>query len=78
LAEQDFDSVLLVQPGGSQSAIVESAALTERDHLLSDRPGGFGFGQGRGDAVVFDQAAHQIGEHGIAMLTGAAEFGSAF
>src|SRR5258705_5670742 len=76
--EQDLNGVFLMQARGSQAAIVKGAALAEGDHFFSDGARGFGFGQGGGDAFVFDEAADQVCEHGIAMLAGAAEFGGAF
>jgi hypothetical protein len=67
-----------MEPGGGQAAVVQSAALAQGDHLLGDGPGGFGLGQGRDDAAVFDEAANQAGQHAIAMLARAAQFGCAF
>ena len=40
--------------------------------------GGFGFGQGGSDAAMFDEAADQVGEHGIAMLELAAQLCGSF
>src|SRR5580693_3423061 len=43
LVEENFDGgLVLMQPGGSQTAVVQSAVLAQRDHFFRDGPGGFG------------------------------------
>ena len=76
--EEDAHHVILVKAGGGQTAIVEGAGFAKGDHFLGDGAGGLGFGKGRGDALVLDQAAHQVGQHGVAMLAGATKFGGSF
>src|SRR5262249_26168100 len=74
LVEQDFDHVLLVQSGRGQPSVVDGSPLAEGNHLFGHGTGSLGLGQGRGNAFVFDEAANQVGEHRIAMFTGAAQF----
>src|SRR5881296_1110193 len=62
----------------SRAAVVQGAALAEGDHFFGDRTSGFGLGQRGRDAFVFDEAANQVGQHGVAMLAGAAKFGGSF
>jgi hypothetical protein len=57
---------------------VNGAALTERHHLFRYWSSSFGFSQSGGHAFVGDQAANQIGQHGIPMLSRTAEFRSSF
>ena len=42
--KEDFDGIFLVQPGGGKPAVVQSAALAQRNHLFGDRAGSLGFG----------------------------------
>src|ERR1019366_8889475 len=76
LVEQNLHRVLLVETRGGDATIVKGPVLAERDHLLGDGPRGFGFGQGGGDAFVYDQAADHVGEHRVPVCAGAAQLGS--
>ena len=76
--EENLGGIFLMQSRNGQTTMMDGAALAERDHFLGHGSRGFGFGQGGCDAPVFDQAADQVGEHGIAMLKLAAQFGRSF
>ena len=70
--EQNFYRVLLMKTRDGKTPIMDSAALAERDHLLSHGPSGFRLGNGGDDALVLDETANQVSEHGVAVLAGAA------
>ena len=72
--KEDFDGVFLVEPGGGEAPIVEGAAFAEGDQFFGDGTGGFGLGQGGCDAFVLNEAANEVGEHCVPVLTGAAQF----
>ena len=67
-----------MQPSGGETPIVQSAALAEGHDFFGDGTRGLGFGHGGFDALVLDQAADQVGEHGVAMIALAAELVRAF
>jgi hypothetical protein len=54
---------------------MNGAALAERDHFFGDGTRGLGLGQSRRHALVFDQAANEVGQHRVAMFGRAAQFG---
>jgi hypothetical protein len=76
--EEDLHGVFLVEPGDGEAAVVNGAAFAEGHHLFRYGTGGFGFGDGGNDAFMFDEAADQVPEHGVAMLAGAAQLGGSF
>jgi hypothetical protein len=76
--EQDFYRVFLMEAGYGQSAGSEGTAFAKRDHFFRHRTGRFGFGQGGSDALMLNEAANQIGEHGVAVVASSAKFGCAF
>ena len=66
------------QPCGGQTAMVQGAPFAEGHHLLGDDARGLGLGQGGGDFLLLDEAAHQVGEHRVSMLPGAAQLGGSY
>src|SRR5438045_61149 len=62
----------------SLPARVQRVALGERDHLLDQRPHGFGLGHGGDDALLFNHAGHQAFEKGPARADVALEFITGF
>lgn len=72
LVKEDLHSVLLVQARSGEPPIMEAPAFAESDHFLRNGAGGFGLGQGSGNALVLDKAANEVGKHRIPVLTGAA------
>ena len=77
ILEQDFCGTFLMEARHGEAAMVDGSLLAERDHLFSNGTGGLGLGQGRRDALVFNQAANEVGKHRIAMFGCAAQFGRA-
>ena len=66
------------QPCGGQAAMVQGAPFAEGHHLLGDDACRLGLGQGGGDFLLLDEAAHQVGEHRVSMLPGAAQLGGSY
>ena len=61
--------------GGAGGGNGHLSSFAEAEQLFGHWPRGFCLGERGRDALVFDEAAHQVGKHRIAMGTGAAEFG---
>ena len=76
--EENFDDIFLVQAGSREAAIVRAAALAESDHFFGYGSGGFGFCERGRDPLMLNKTADQVGQHGIAVLAGAAELSGAF
>src|SRR5437867_731173 len=72
--EENLDRIFLVQPRNRQAARLKRATLAECHHLLGHRTGGLRFRDSGRNAFVFDQAADHVGQHGVSVLAGAAEF----
>ena len=66
------------QPCGSQATMVQGAFFTKGHHLFGNNTCRLGLGQSGFDLTFFDKAAHQVGEHRVAVLPGAAQLGGSY
>lgn len=76
--EEHFYGVFLMQARSRETAVVERAALAERDHLFGDGTRSLGLRHSGPDPFVLNQAADQVREHRVAMIAFAAKLGRAF
>ena len=68
LGEQFLYGILLPQcPQGSPPRM-QRAVFAQRHHFFGERSNRLRFGKGRLDALMFDQAAHLVGEQSFAVL----------
>ena len=58
--------------------MVQGTPFAEGHHLLGNDARRLGLGQGGGDFLLLDEAAHHVGEHRISMLPGAAQLGGSY
>jgi hypothetical protein len=64
----------VAEVGQGEAPGVERVFLAEGEEAFGEGPDGFGFGDGRFDPLVEDQADGQVGEQGVAVGLGAPEF----
>src|SRR5688572_8356285 len=76
--EQRADGFLVTQAREREAAIGNAVGLRQRDERLGDATQLLGLGQGGADEAVLDQRGGHVGEHGVAMGTGAAELTAGF
>src|SRR5690606_26393424 len=78
LDEQSTDGFLVPQAGKGEAAVGDTVLLGQGDQRLRNAAQLLGLGKGGTDRSVLDEGRGHVGEHRIAMGTGAAEFASGF
>jgi len=58
--------------------MMQRALLTKGHHFFGNNTRRFGLGQSSDDFLFLDEAAHHVGKHRIAVLSGAAQLGSSY